>query len=330
MRLIISDILRSDTSIDIVDTAENGKEGLDKVLSYKPDVVVTDLVMPQYDGVYAVTNIMKQVPTPIVVLSSLGKADPVVFDALRAGAVDFVDKPKKNAVSGIREVDHQLILAVKAASKANVQLQGNYTPKKAHIPLEDKKLKYDIICIGSSTGGPGAVESIIEKLPSNLNIPVVVAQHMPENFLESFAKRLDILTPLKVKMAEKGESLSNGIIYIIPGNTNTQIIRDVYSNKPVFSHTNGQFTEFNNPSVDCLMLSAAQVFQQKTFGVVLTGMGKDGTEGMKAIFDAGGYTVAQDKASSVIYGMPKSVVESGAARRSVALDAIPALIISLL
>jgi two-component system chemotaxis response regulator CheB len=330
MRLIISDILRSDTTIDLVDTAENGKEGLEKVIKHKPHVVVTDLIMPHYDGLYAVTKIMEQAPTPIVVLSSLEKADPVVFDVLRAGAVNFVDKPKKNAVSGIREVDNQLIGAVKAASQANVLGPAKQTIPRRSIQVESRKLKYDVICIGSSTGGPGAVEKIIEKLPANLNIPLVIAQHMPESFLASFAKRLNLLTPLHVKLAEKGEQITGGNIYIAPGHTNTCIIRDVYSGMPVFNYTSRQFAEFNYPSVDCLMLSAAEVYGKKALGIILTGMGKDGTEGMKAIFGKGGYTVAQDEASSVIYGMPKSVVESGAAKRSVALEEIPAFIISCL
>jgi two-component system chemotaxis response regulator CheB len=329
MRLIISDILRTEATIDLVDTAENGKDGLEKVVKHKPHVVITDLVMPEYDGVYAVTKIMELAPTPIVVLSSLGKANPVVFDALRAGAVDFVDKPKNNAVSGIRGVNNQLIGAVKAASTANVYV-ANKVRKQAYIRTEEKKQKYEVICVGSSTGGPGAVEKIIEKLPANLNIPLVFAQHMPENFLASFAKRLDLLTPLKVKLAEKGESLTGGTIYIAPGHTNTQIIRDSYSGKPVFTFIDEQYTEFNFPSVDCLMVSAAQVFKSKTLGIILTGMGRDGTEGMKAIFNAGGYTVAQDEVSSVIYGMPRSVVESGVARYTAALDDIPYLISSSL
>jgi two-component system chemotaxis response regulator CheB len=153
---------------------------------------------------------------------------------------------------------------------------------------------------------------------------------MPERFLESFAGRLNSLTPLKVKLAEKGEQLTSHTIYIAPGHTNTQILLDVYSRKPVFNFTTKEYREFNFPSVDCLFLSAAHVYKNKVLGVILTGMGRDGTEGMKAIFSAGGYTIAQDEASSVVYGMPKSVVEAGVARKAVSLEDIPAFIIECL
>jgi two-component system chemotaxis response regulator CheB len=330
MRLIISDILHTDAAIEIVATAENGKDGLEKAILYKPDVVVTDLIMPQYDGVYAVRKIMEQVPTPIVVLSSLGKADPVVFDALNEGAVDFVDKPKNNAVSGIREVNFHLISAVKEASKANVQTLKKEKRKTNRVLISRATPNYEAICIGSSTGGPGAIEKIIERLPDNLSIPVVIAQHMPERFIESFTKRLDSLTPLKVQLAQKGEELTSNTIYMAPGHSNTQIIQNAYTRKPIFSFTSKEYREFNFPSVDCLMLSAAQVYKDKIMGVILTGMGKDGTEGMKAICNSGGYTIVQDEATSVVYGMPKSVVENGAAQSIVPLEDIPAFIISCL
>jgi two-component system chemotaxis response regulator CheB len=330
MRLIISDILRTDKAIEIVDTAENGKEGVEKTLKYHPDVVVTDLVMPHYDGVYAVKHIMKQRPTPIVVLSSLEKADPVVFDALKEGAVDFVDKPKDKVISNIREVNHVLIDAVKAAQKANVTPLFAADKAITHAHTFESNLNYDIIAIGSSTGGQGAIEKVIDKLPANLSIPVVIAQHMPERFLESFAKRLDTLTPLNVKLAEKGENLTGGTIYILPGHSNTKVGRDAFSGKITFAFTKREFREFNFPSVDCLFLSVAQTYAQKALGVILTGMGKDGTEGMKAIYETGGYTIAQDEASSVVYGMPKSALDSGVIKKSVPIYDISSFIIGCL
>lgn len=332
MRLIISDILRTDQAIEIVDTAENGKDGFEKTLKYKPDVVVTDLLMPHYDGVYAVKHIMKERPTPIVVLSSLGKADPVVFDALNEGAVDFVDKPKDKVVSNIREVNHILIDAVKGAQKANVASLRSVAANKAitHAHIFDAQLNYDIVAIGTSTGGPGAVEKVIDKLPDNLSVPVVIAQHMPERFLESFAKRLDTLTPLHVKLAEKGEVLTGGTVYIAPGHSNTRVEKDVFSGKAGISFTRKEYKEFNFPSVDCLLLSVAETYGNKAIGVILTGMGRDGTNGMKAIFDAGGYTIAQDEASSIVYGMPKSAVDSGVVKKSVPLYDISSFIIGCL
>jgi two-component system chemotaxis response regulator CheB len=330
MRLIISDILRTDATIEVVDTAENGKEGLEKTLQYKPHVVVTDVTMPEYDGVYAVRKIMEQIPTPIVVLSSLGKVNSLVFDALYEGAIDFVDKPRNNSVSGIREVNSQLLNAIKAASKANPQSLIREKRRKSSVPVTEAKSTYDAICLGASTGGPGAIEKIIEKLPASVSIPVIIAQHMPQRFIESFAKRLDSVTPLRVQLACKGEKLAGNTIYLAPGHSNTQIIQDIYSGRPVFSYTSRAYAEFNFPSVDCLMLSAAKVYKHKLIGVILSGMGKDGTEGMRAIYDAGGYTIAQDEASSIVYGMPKCVVENGAARSIIPLEDIPAAIIKCL
>lgn len=330
MRLIISDILQSDKTIEMVDTAENGKDGLDKVLKYKPDVVVTDLVMHEYDGLYAIKYIMQQAPTPIVVLSSLDKADPIVFDALTAGAVDFVDKPKKNVISHLRDVNHQLVEAVKAASKANIHSLLTSITKSTYAYTFDYNLRYEIIVIGASTGGPSAIEKIIEKLPANLTIPLVIAQHMPERFLESFARRLDALTPLKVKIAEKGEAMQGGIIYIAPGHSNMRVERDAFTNRLIVSFTRSQFKEFNFPSVDCLMLSISQTLQHKAIGIILTGMGKDGTEGMKAIFEKGGYTIAQDEYSSVVYGMPKNALDGGVIKKSVPLYDIASFVMGCL
>jgi two-component system chemotaxis response regulator CheB len=273
---------------------------------------------------------MKHKPTPIVVLSSLGKADPIVFDALKEGAVDFVDKPKDKVVSNIRDVNHILIDAVKTAKKANVLPMRSAGKAITHAHTFEAKLNYEIIAIGASTGGPGAVEKVIDKLPANLSIPVVIAQHMPERFLESFALRLDTLTPLHVKLAEKGEVLTGGKIYIVPGHSNTKVGRDVFSGKITISFTRREFQEFNFPSVDCLLLSVADTYKNKAIGVILTGMGKDGTEGMKAIYDAGGYTIAQDETSSVVYGMPKSAVDSGVVKKSVPLYDISSFIIGCL
>ncbi len=332
MRILISDLLRRDPEITVVDTATNGKEGIEKAGRHKPDVVITDMVMPEYDGLYVVKHIMKNMPMPVIVLSALEKTDPKVFDALHAGAFDFVDKPRENVATQLKEHNYPLLSMVKAAVAANA---GSLIRQKAkknnnHHHTFGQLLNYDIIAIGASTGGPGAIESILKMLPANLSVPVVIAQHMPERFLESFAVRLNNYSPLPVKLAQKGDILQGGTIYIAPGHSNMKVGYHPGTGEPFISFSKKIFKEFNYPSVDCLFESVATTFGKRALGVVLTGMGKDGTEGLKAIAKSGGFTLAQDEASSVVFGMPKNAWENGAAQRLVKLHEIPAFLVSCL
>jgi two-component system chemotaxis response regulator CheB len=331
MRVIISDIISNDTEMVLVDTANNGKEAYEKAKSLDPDVVVLDMVMSEYDGLYAVKQIIENHPKPIVLLSSLERNDPQILDALSAGAFDFVDKPKAKAISQLRSVDQKLIRTIRAASRANMRVLTD----KARRRVQENHtfatcLSYDIIAIGASTGGPRAVEAILERLPSNLSIPVVIAQHMPENFVRNFALRLDNISPLRVKVAEEGEQLRGGYVYLAAGKKNTYIKRDIATQRISFSLTNRKYEEFNEPSIDCLFDSVAEIYRSRSIAAVLTGMGRDGTLGMKKIYQAGGLTIAQDEASSVVFGMPKSVIETGVARHTISLQDIPLFIISCL
>jgi len=332
MRILISDLLRRDPEISLVDTATNGKEGVEKVRKHKPDVVITDMIMPKYDGLFVVQRIMQEIPTPVIVLSALEKTDPKVFDALHAGAFDFVDKPRENVATQLKGETYPLLAMVKAAMAANAAslLKQSAQRKNNHHHTFGQQLNYDIIAIGASTGGPGAIEAILKKLPVNLSIPVVVAQHMPERFLEAFAMRLNNHTPLTVKLAQKGEILEGGVIYIAPGHSNMKVGTHPGSRAPFISFSKRSFKEFNFPSIDCLFASVAATFGKKAIGVVLTGMGKDGTEGLGAIAQSGGFTIAQDEQSSVVFGMPKSAWEAGVARQLVRLTEIPGFLVSCL
>ncbi|MDN4165912.1 chemotaxis-specific protein-glutamate methyltransferase CheB [Cytophagales bacterium LB-30] len=330
MRIIITDMLRAEKDIELVGVAKNGKDGVDKTLELRPDVVITDMVMPLYDGLYAVKNIMNKKPTPIILISSLERNDTLVFDALEAGAVDFIDKPKGNSAIGGGQGYHLPDL-IRAVSKSRGTLPKPLVERpnlNNHVFTDN--LNYRLIAIGASTGGPGAIEVILKKMPANLAIPVVIAQHMPEGFLESFAKRLDALSPLKVKLAYKGETPEAGTIYLAPGMANTQLVRNPLNGQITFEYVYREYKEFNNPSIDCLFESVAQVYGNKALAVVLTGMGKDGTVGLQAIKNKGGFTIGQDEKSSVVYGMPKSAYESGAISRQVSLNDIPGFIISCL
>ena len=223
MRLIISDILNADPKIEVIDTATNGKDATEKTLRLNPDVLVLDMNMGQYDGLYAVENVLKVKKIPILILSAMGNTNlDIIMDALRLGAVDYINKPDKNQTK-VREIGADIILKVKSASQSN---RNSFNSASKEIKLNQNEhtfsssLNYNAIVIGSSTGGPTAVERIITKLPGNLPIPVVIAQHMPANFVPSFVNRLNTLTPLDVVLAQKGQTLQPRTIYIAPGDQN--------------------------------------------------------------------------------------------------------------
>ena len=326
MRIVLSDLLRKDGNIEVIATAANGFEGVEKVKLLKPDVVITDMVMPQFDGLYVVQQLMRDMPLPIILLSSLERTDPKIFDALKEGAFDFIDKPHETEVT---QGYQPLARMVREASMTDyLKLRQLAKGRNTFIHTFEARLKYDIIAIGASTGGPSAIETIVNNLPANLAIPVIIAQHMPERFIESFATRITETTSLKVSVARDGEPLMNNHIYMAPGTSNIRI--DISGSSAVIKYTDDQYREFNHPSIDCLLESIATIYGSRAVGVILTGMGKDGASGLRMIKDAGGLTITQDELSSVVYGMPKVAFESGAAMHQIPLNEIPNFIISAL
>lgn len=329
MRILLADILRSDPEITLLSTAMNGKEGVEKVGQLKPDVVITDMVMPQFDGLYVVKQLMQQHPVPIILLSSLEKKDPQIFDALSAGAFEFINKEQVVALA--KQGHFPLNKLVKTAAMAkSSSLIFRKIRKNTNAHSFAKDLPYQIIAIGASTGGPAAIEAVIKQLPANLKIPVVIVQHMTEQFLPSFAQRLNKLSPLHIKLAESNESLVGGTVYIAPGHANMKITSSGVAAIPTVTFTKKIFREFNFPSADCLLGSVAEVYRDKAIGVILTGMGKDGTEGLQAIYQQNGYTIAQDESSSVVFGMPKSAVDAGVVKQVVKLREMGGFLISCL
>lgn len=314
MRLIVSDILNEDKEIQVVGTVSNGKEAVEEAIRIKPDVLVLDMNMGEFDGTYTVRRLMKEFPMPIVILSALGNTNlEPILEALKLGAFDYVNKPDKNKTK-VREVGSELVSKVKASVR-QFNLKGaervsEYKPNQNPHTFSGES-NYDIIAIGASTGGPTAIENVIGKFPVNLPIPVVVVQHMPKNFINSFADRLDKLVPINVKVAEQNEVVYPGNIYIIPGGKN-MVVRYANNKRNVkFDETEERFKEFNNPSIDGFMVSVAETYRERSIGVILTGMGKDGGIGLEKIKKAGGLTLAQDERSSVVFGMPKVVIDKG-------------------
>lgn len=332
MRIVLADIINAQKDIKVIDTASNGKEAVEKTILIKPDVVLLDLTMAEYDGMYAIKKIMEQFPVPIVILSSIRATNPsAVLDALNAGAVDFLDKPVSVVGSNIRQIDHLICTKIKQAASANLKnVVANQGFSNQNNHTFENKLNYDFIVIGASTGGTGAIEQILVNLPQNLPIPVVVCQHMPPEFIHSFAERLNQATPIHVKVATENEELLGGHVYLMPGHTNTKIIEAKNGYNPRFVFTSDTFAEYNNPSINCIMASAAMVYKEKCMGIILTGMGKDGTIGLSKIYNSGGYTIAQDEKSSIVYGMPKEAFEAQVVKKVVSLQNMAGFIISAL
>jgi len=328
MRIMISDALREDPDFHVIGTAKNGQDGAKKALSLQPDVVVSDMIMPEYDGLYAVKHIMKKSSIPIILLSSLDRANPEIFDALNAGAFDFIDKPKTKNPDMFKSSLALLKEKIKIACDIKPDFQGLPLKKTNHLQHAfNEILQYEIIALGASTGGPSTIESIVKQLPENLAVPVVISQHMPDRFLVSYAARLDKLIPLSVEMARKDKPLQPGVIYIAAGDGN-MAVKINEEGKPAFTYDSRMFKEFNNPSVDCMFESVAKTYGNKCIGVILTGMGRDGSSGLKEIKKNGGLTIAQDGASCIVNGMPQAAIDNGAVDYVVKLKEMPGFIMS--
>lgn len=322
MRLLLSDLLSEDAGIEVVGTASNGLEAGEKSQELRPDVIILDLNMPDYDGLYAVKAIMSSRVTPILILSSVGNTDlQPVFEALKLGAVDYMNKPNRNK-SKMREIRDDLVQKVKSAARAQPKnpIEEPVEELPQVVPRKKRKTEYDLIAIGASTGGPTALETILKVLPGDFDIPIVICQHMPKAFIPPFVQRLNAVTELEVLEARKDMRPAAGTVMFCPGHANLVFKKNDGFVKVDF--TDKVFREYNNPSINAMMLSAAEIFEKRTVGVILTGMGKDGLQGMQAIHEAGGYTITQDQDSSIIYGMPKAVYDSKCSKVSLGIKEI--------
>jgi two-component system, chemotaxis family, protein-glutamate methylesterase/glutaminase len=332
MRQMISDILRKDPEVEVLGTATNGEEGLKKIKILKPDVVTLDYEMPGLNGVATLKKIMRQHPVPVVMISAYTKkGGEVTLEALANGAVDYILKPSGSISLDIDSISLEIVRKIKNASKANLDaakksanLYG--TPRKA-----PKGVSHDIaVVVGSSTGGTKGVELIIESLPSGFPAPVLIVQHMPEMFTALFANRLNRLASITVKEGEEGDEVKKGIAYIAPGGWHMKISDKNHKSKNInLSLTKDPPIFGLRPAIDPLMESVSQIYGASTIGVILSGMGSDGTNGMCAISESHGMTLAQDEATSVVFGMPRRAIESGAVDDVLPIDKIPERIMEL-
>ncbi len=327
MRTAIERMLISDPGIELIGSAANGREAVEKVVRLRPDVITMDIEMPIMDGLHALKEIMRLCPTPVLMVSSLTKEGAkTTLDAIELGAIDYVPKPGSTLSASILTLKDELLQKIHAAAGCQpkaVKLEyipGKRQAKRASTPADE--IINRAVFIGASTGGPPAVQKILSIIDPSLPAPVVVAQHMPKAFTAAFASRMNMLCGIKVKEANDGETLQNSIAYICPGDHQTRVTRAM-DGKFCFSIvSNSNEQDRFAPCINTLFFSAAKEFAHKAVGVILTGMGEDGVRGLKNIKLMGGLTIAQDRASSVVYGMPRAALEQEAAVRILNLDEI--------
>ncbi len=320
MRKALSRMLEKDPEIRVAGTARDGFEALAKIQDLDPDLVTLDVEMPRMDGLETLGRIMEEHPRPVLMVSSLTEEGAeVTLRALDLGALDFIPKGIGGNVLEIVRIEEALREKVRALARGR-----RHAPRvrPAPGPAPAGRLgpaRY--VAIGASTGGPPALQKLFAGLPAGMGAPVVVVQHMPKAFTGAFARRLDAASPLSVKEAETGDRLVPGHAFVAPGGQHMVVRRE--GRDLVLQVTARPADTLHRPSVDVTFRSLAEAAGGETLAVVLTGMGADGTEGVRALKGRGGHAIAQDAPTCVVYGMPRSVVEAGLADRVLPLDRIP-------
>ena len=305
----VSEIINADGRMEVAGVAANGREAVEMNESLKPDVITMDYEMPVMDGITAVRTIMAQRPVPILMFSSLTfEGARVTLDALDAGALDFLSKNFDAIAKGTAEV--KKTLTDKIAAVARKQSKAVATPPVARASAAVSKPvgKKDLIVIGTSTGGPAALQTLFKSIPAGFQTPIVIVQHMPGSFTAAFAQRLNNMSPLTVKEAAEGDVLEKGHVYVAPGGM--QLMVDKRHGGSIHIHESDERVNYR-PSVDIAFASAAKHFGRNVLGIVLTGMGADGKEGARLLKKAGSSIWAQDEESCVIFGMPLAVIKDG-------------------
>lgn len=313
MRKAISRIVESQRGFELVGIARNGREAVEKVKELKPDAVTMDIEMPELDGLGALRRIMTECPTPVLMCSTLtSEGSHAALTALRLGAVDFITKDPAKVAAGVEGFAQKLILKLRTLGVARVSSRTRLS-EPSHTPREVpsfRPLQFEVVVIGSSTGGPPVLEAIAEGLPSDFSAPIVIAQHMPLLFTQSMTERLARVGRLRVVLGADGMRLESGVMYVCPGGSHGRVVRGERGQLQL--EVNGEpRSALYKPSVDELFLSAARAVGPKGLGVVLTGMGEDGLIGAKELRSRGGQILAQDAESSVVYGMPRAVAVAG-------------------
>ncbi len=339
MRKVITDFLSENPQIEVIGTARNGKDALEKIKTLKPDVVTLDVEMPIMNGLEALKQIMEEHPLPVVMLSSTTKegAENTIL-AMHYGAIDFVTKPSGTISLDLHKVKEEIINKVILASRANLygirKQDAAQTPasslQRQYSKMELKSLssgsstgyrKKKIVCIGTSTGGPRALQQVLTQLPKHIAAPIVIVQHMPKGFTKSLAQRLHSLCEISVKEAEHGEMLKEGTAYIAPGGAHFMVVSSGNSLIAHIEHSpprNGHC-----PSVDVLFESVSTLTDYDKIAVIMTGMGSDGTNGLKRLKESGTTkAIAESEETAVVFGMPKAAIATNLVDAVVPLEEI--------
>jgi two-component system chemotaxis response regulator CheB len=317
IRSILTEIVRSDPQLILVGAAPDAYVAKDLVNQYAPDVITLDVEMPKVDGLTFLDRLMKARPTPVIMISSLTESGAeITFRALELGAVDFIAKPKLDIRNGIEAYQQEIIQKIKNAAVANVRrprLKLGIAPKNTELLITSEK----ILAIGASTGGTEAIKDLLLQLPADFPA-ILITQHMPAGFTRTFAARLDRLCSMSVKEAVDNERILPGHAYLAPGDKHLTIARSGADYKIVLDDR--PRVSGHKPSVDVMFDSVAAVAGPNAVAVILTGMGRDGAIGIQAIAGQGGYCLAQDEQSCVIFGMPKEAIKTGVVHQVLPLD----------
>jgi two-component system chemotaxis response regulator CheB len=315
-------ILSSAPDIEVAGVAVDGLDGVAKTLSLRPDVVTMDIKMPRLGGLDALRRIMAECPTPVLLLSSLtSEGADITLHGLDLGAMDFIDKSRVQGQMNLLSLAEELLTKIRALAGARHALVGGAALLGEDRPLAapaDSGRRVDAVAIATSTGGPPALQTIIPRLPEGLRSAILVVQHMPPGFTRYLAERLATRSAVPVREAEEGETVVPGHVLIAPAGRHMKLrrrgtdVRVWLDDEPR--------SALHKPSADVLMGHVAEVYGRRALGVVLTGMGSDGVEGLRAIKAAGGSTLAESEETCVIYGMPKAAQDAGVVDRSVSLD----------
>jgi two-component system chemotaxis response regulator CheB len=327
MRTALTRMIDSDPALRVTGTAQNGMQALEKIIELQPDVVTLDVEMPRLNGLETLKRIMQDFPCPVIMVSSLTKdGAESTLEALDIGAFDYVSKQESFASLDIVKIRDDLVAKIKAAAEMGhrrTALRVVKKPTLARILAPRAQLiEPAVIALGTSTGGPKALQQMLPLLPRDLSVGVLVVQHMPVGFTGPFANRLDGLCQVAVKEATHDQTIEAGVVYIASAGQHLTVMRRS-STKVVTRLSSSPEGTLHRPSVDVMMISVAEVFGALTMGIIMTGMVADGVQGMKAIGKAGGLTVGQDEASCTVYGMPRSCAEAGVLQRVVSLTQIP-------
>ncbi|WP_027720206.1 protein-glutamate methylesterase/protein-glutamine glutaminase [Maridesulfovibrio zosterae] len=326
MRKAISTMLEKDPGIKVVATARDGEEGLRVIRKHNPDVVTLDIEMPKMDGLTALRHIMMEMPRPVLMVSSLTtEGAESTLKAMDLGAVDFIPKQLSKVSLDIVKIERDLISKVKTIANRKMRPVPRVRPSASAARRQAVSLrtprgraKRDIVVIGVSTGGPPAVQKILSSLPKDFPAGIVIAQHMPKAFTGPFANRLNGVSQLNVKEAETGDRLLPGHVFIAPGGSH--LILDQKVSRIDLIVTPNPKEALYKPSANVLVSSVADAVGRRALGVILTGMGNDGRDGIRELKSKGGRAIAQSDSSCVVYGMPKAIVDDGLADEIVDID----------